>query len=99
MKGDFIDWRLGKELIGNPGAVGVDQGSTRRPLVFQLFVTFDAELGIVLRLALFPRELDAVDATVTRVQQLEIIAIAVGKGDAIRGIGACTVDEQGNKDL
>src|SRR5215831_15975022 len=99
MNGDFIDWRLGNELIGNPGAVGIDQDGTCWPLVFQLFVAFNAELGIVLRLALFPRDLNAVDATVTRVQQLEIVAIPVGNGDATRGIGTCTVDEQGNKDL
>ena len=99
MNGDFIDWRLGNELIGNPSTVGIDQGSTRWPFVFQLFVAFDAELGVVLRLAFFPRDLDAVDATITRVEQLEIVDIAVGNGDAIRGIGTCTVDEQGNKDL
>ena len=82
MNGNFIDWRLGNELIGNSGAVGIEQDSARGPLVFQLFVTFDAKLGIVLRLAFFPRDLDAVDATVTRVQQLEIVDIAVGNGDA-----------------
>src|SRR5262245_11088066 len=99
MNRDFIDWRLGNELIGNPGAVRIDQRGARWPLVFQLFVTFNAKLGIVLRLTLFPRDLDAVDTTVTRVEQLEIVDIAVGNRDAIRGIGSRTVHEQGNKEL
>src|SRR5262249_16848979 len=99
MEGDLIDWRLRNKLIGDPGAIGIDQSGARRPLVFWLFVTFDSEFGIVLRLALFPRNLDAVNATVTRVQQLEIVDIPIGTGNAIWGIGAGTVDEQGNKEL
>jgi hypothetical protein len=55
MNGDFIDWRFGNKLIGNPSAIGIDQGSTRWSFVFELFVTFDAKLGIVLCLKLFPR--------------------------------------------
>jgi hypothetical protein len=99
MNGDFIDWRLGNKLIGNPSAIGIDQGSARWSFVFELFVTFDAKLGIVLRLAFFPGNLDAVDATITRVQELEIVDLPLGNGDAIRGVRACTVHEHGHKDL
>src|SRR5262249_44514049 len=58
-----------------------------------------ALLGVVLRLALLPGDLDPVDPAVALVDEVEVVDEAVGDGDAARGVGAGAVDEQGDEDL
>ena len=92
--GQLVHRRLGDELVSDAGAVGIDQRGARCASVFQPFVALDAQLGVVLRLALFPGDLDAVDAAVARVEQLDVIDIAVGHRDAVRRIRPRAVHEK-----
>src|SRR4029079_16747411 len=48
-------------------------------------------------LAFLSRDLDAVDAAVPRVQQVQIVGKAVGERDAVRRVWAGAVDEGGKK--
>ena len=66
----------------------VERGRAGRSLPFQALVTFDATVGRVAGLALFPGDLDAVDAAVSGVDQFQIIHESIGERDAVRGIGA-----------
>src|SRR4029453_976925 len=59
----------------------------------------DALLGVVLRLALFPGDLDAVDAAVALVQEREVVDEPVRDRNAARRVGARAVDEQREVEL
>ena len=64
------------------------------PLVLELLVALHAELRIVLGLAFLPRDLDAVDPAVARVQELQIIDHSVRRRNSVRGVGPRAVDEE-----
>ena len=90
----LVHRRLRDELIGDARAVGVHDQRTGRTLALELLVTLDAQVGLVLRLALLPGELDTVDAAVALVEEREIVDEPVGDRDAAGRVGAGPVDEQ-----
>ena len=92
---DLVDGGLGDELVGDARAVRIHEHGA---LALQALVAFDALLGVVLRLALLPDDLDAVDAAVTLVEEGEVVHEAVGDGDAARRVGTRPVHEQRNED-
>ena len=94
---NLVHRRPRDQLIGDAGAVRVDDRGTGGALVLQLLVALDTDLGVVLGLALFPTDLDAVDAAVTLVEQREVVDEAVGDGYAVGGIRTRPVDEQRNE--
>src|SRR5439155_7108374 len=59
----------------------------------------DALLVVVLRLALFPRDLDAVDPAVALVQERDVVDEAVGDRNTARRIRTGPVDEQWDEHL
>ena len=66
-------------------------------LVLQPVVAFDATVGLVAVFALLDDELDAVDAAVAFVDEVEIIDIAVSGRNTAGREGACAVSERGNE--
>ena len=77
---DAVDHRVG------------DAHGQRRPggdvlVVLQALVALDAALDLVLRLALAPSELDAVDAAIAGVDQIEIVDEAAEKAGAAGRVG------------
>ena len=93
--GDLVDGGLGDQLIGNPGGERVDVGS--HPLVLQLLVALDADLGIVLGLAFLRHDPHAVDPAIARIEQRVIIAESVRRRNAVGRIGARAVDQHGKE--
>src|SRR5256712_10054029 len=92
----LVDGSLGDQRVGDRGAVGIHEHGA---LPFEPFVALDALLVVVLRLALFPRDLDAVDPAVALVQEREVVDEAVGDRNTARRVRPGPVDEQWDEHL
>src|SRR4029453_6195912 len=80
---------------GRTGRVRVHQD---RVLRLQTLVALHALLGVVLGLALLPRELDAVDSAVPLVDEREVVGESVGDRDPAGRVGPGAVDEERDED-
>src|SRR5947209_3528313 len=87
---DLVHGRLGDQRIRDRRAVGIHE---HRALALEPLVALDALLVVVLGLALLPYDLDAVDAAVALVQELEVVDEAVGDRDAARRVWTGAIDE------
>ncbi len=85
------------QRVGDAGAVGVDHRRAGRTAVLQAFIALDAAVVVVGGLALLPGELDAADAAVALVDQVEVVVHAVGDRDAVRRVGSGAIDQQRNE--
>src|SRR4029450_10256509 len=83
------------ELVGAAGRVRVTHA---RVLRLQTIVALHALLGVVLGLALLPRELDAVDSAVPLVDEREVVGESVGDRDPAGRVGPGAVDEERDED-
>jgi hypothetical protein len=63
----------------------------------QALVALDALVVVVAVLAFLIDELHAVEAAVARIDHVEIVGIAVGKGDAVGRVRAGAIDEARNE--
>ena len=61
------------QRVGDAGAVRVDHRGAGRAALLQALVALDAAVVVVRGLALFPGQLDAVDAAVALVDQREVV--------------------------
>src|SRR5262249_6477273 len=66
-------------------------------LALQTLVTLDALVGGVAGLAFLEHDLDAVDAAIALVEQRPIVGDAVGERNAVRCIGARSIDQRWNE--
>ncbi len=92
---DLVHRGFGDELVSDARAVGIHQ---HRVLALQALVALNALLRIVLSLALLPDELDAVDAAVPLVDQIEVVDEPVGDRDPAGRVRTRPVDQQRNED-
>src|SRR3989441_9207260 len=92
---DLVARGLGDQLVGDPGAVGVDQHGAPG---LQPLVALDSLLGVVLGLALLVGDLDSVHASVALVDEVEVVAGAVGDGNAAGRVRSGTVDQERDED-
>src|SRR5262249_54064679 len=67
-------------------------------LGLQPLVALDALLRVVLCLAFLERDLDAIDATISLVEEVEVVVEAVGVRNAAGGVWARAVHEQWDED-
>src|SRR5262245_16390767 len=93
---DLVHGGLRDELIRDPRAVGIDDGGAAG-LALQPLIALDALLGVVLGLALFPHELDAVDSAVAFVHESEIVEEADRDRNAARRVRPGPVHEEGQE--
>jgi hypothetical protein len=63
----------------------------------QALIAFDALVVVVAVLAFLIGDPDAIDAAVARIDHVEIIGIAVGKGDAVGRVRPGAIDEARNE--
>ena len=81
---NVIGGDLGDQLVGDAGR---ERLVHQRAFTLGGFVAFHALFGVIGGLAFRDADRLATDAAVTLVEQGEVIGIAVGEGDAARGIG------------
>jgi hypothetical protein len=82
------------QRISDAGAVRVDQRGAGRRVVLQALVALDAAVIVVGGLALLPGELDATDAAIALVNQVEVVIHAVGDRRTIRSVGSGAIDQK-----
>jgi hypothetical protein len=86
--GNPVGRALLDQRVGDAGGERMDQRGAGGTFVLRALVALDAAVVAVFGLALLPGELDAVDAAVARVEQLEIIDHAGRDARAAGGVGA-----------
>src|SRR5208283_1048960 len=91
---NLVGGRLLDQRIGNACGQRHHQRGARA-LFLQALVTFDAAGVVVLGLALLPRQLDAVDAAVAQVDEVEVVDVAAEDAGATRRVGAYPVRKHG----
>jgi hypothetical protein len=71
----------------------MEGGRAGRPLALQALVTFNAAVGRITELAFLPGDLDAVDAAVAGVDELQVVDVAVGERHTVGRVRTRTVRE------
>jgi hypothetical protein len=93
---DAVGRGLGDQLVGDPGRERlVDQAA----LALGRLVALDALLGVVAGLAFEKPRRDAPDPAVTLVHQRQVVGVAVGEGNPVRGVGAGPVAQRREHEL
>src|SRR3546814_1427477 len=75
----LVGRRAVDQRIGDAGRIRAEDGAA---LCLQALVAFDAALGIVLRLAFLDAQLDAIEAAIAFVDQVDIVGESVGDRNA-----------------
>ncbi len=93
---NLVDHGLVADGEGDAGGLGVE---ARRAgaLALQAFVAFNAAVGGIGGFAFLIRDLDAVDAAIAFVDQLQVVQLAVGPGNAQGREGPGAIHQQRNE--
>ena len=94
-QGDLVAWGFFGQGKGDAGGQRLEHGRAA-VLALQALIALHATVGGVAGFAFFKRHLHAVDAA-ARIDQLEVVDIAVRKGHAVGGVSACAVDQHGEE--
>ena len=92
---NLVNRRFLRQGKGDAGRKRLEDGGAA---VFALepFVAFDAARRVVAGFAFFVDDLDAIDAAV-RIDQFEVVGIAIGPGHAVGRVGPGAVGQTGEK--
>ena len=94
---DLVPGHLFHQRIGDPGRERHEQRGAGRTLALEPLIAFDAAIGRIAGLAFLGGDLDAVDAAVALVDQLQVIGDPVGERDAVRCVRSGAVDQRRNE--
>ena len=85
------------QRIGDAGGKRAECRRPGRAFALQALVAFDTPVGEVTGLAFLSDDLDAVDAAVPLIHHRQIVSIAVGEWNAVRGVWAGPIDQGWNE--
>ncbi|MNZ94751.1 hypothetical protein D3C78_1138650 [compost metagenome] len=94
--GHLVDHGLVADRERDAGGLGVEARSPGA-LALQAFIAFHAAIGGVGRFTFFVRDLDAVDAAIALIDQLQVVQLAIGPGNAQRRERPGAIHQQRNE--
>ena len=96
-QGNSVDRRLVDEAVGNAGRHGMESGRAGGAARFQTLIALHALGVVVLGFAFLPGELDAVDAAVALIDQIEVVDHAGEYRGAVGAIGTDAVAQNAHE--